>query len=244
MKNQERRLEFGHEDRERLYNYVERHGECSFDDLESGLRLDPRGIRHHVAILRRDGYLTVDDGTIAVAFDDTAAEEHRANDVEFVVRPARQADLAGLVGAIRQVADDGSYIEAESVADVVDHEDVLLRHNEVEERMFFVATVGDDVVGWVHLAGSELEKLSHTAKLTVGVIETYRGHGIGSHLLERGLEWAASRGYEKLYNSAPSTNDAAIEFLEDRGWEIEARRADHYRLGDDYVDEVMMARRL
>jgi len=244
MKNTERRLEFGHDDREQLYNYVERHGECTYDDLESGLRLDPRGIRHHVAILRRDGYLAVDDGVITVAFDDAAAEEHRANDVEFVVRPARQADLAGLVGAIRQVADDGAYIEAESVADVVDHEDVLLRHNEVEERMFFVATVGDDVVGWVHLAGSELEKLSHTAKLTVGVIEAYRGHGIGSHLLERGLEWAASRGYEKLYNSAPATNEAAIEFLEARGWEVEARRADHYRLGDDYADEVMMARRL
>jgi len=244
MMNQERRLEFGHEDRERVYNYVERHGECSFDDLESSLRVDPRGIRHHVAILRRDGYLTVEDDTVAVAFEDAAAEEHRADDVEFVVRPARQSDLTGLVGAIRQVADEGSYIEAESVADVVDHEDVLLRHNEVEERMFFVATVGEDVVGWVHLAGSELEKLAHTAKLTVGVIETYRGHGIGSHLLERGLEWAQSRGYEKLYNSAPSTNEEAIAFLEDRGWEVEARRADHYRLGDDYVDEVMMARRL
>jgi len=244
MMDTERRLEFGHEDRAKVYNYVERHGECSFEDLESGLRVDPRGIRHHVAILRRDGYLTVEDDTVAVAFDDAAAEEHRADDVAFVVRPARQSDLAGLVGAIRQVADDGTYIEAESVADVVDHEDVLLRHNEVEERMFFVATVGEEVVGWVHLAGSELEKLAHTAKLTVGVIEAYRGHGIGSHLLERGLEWAKSRGYEKLYNSAPSTNEDAIEFLESRGWEVEARRADHYRLGDDYVDEVMMACRL
>jgi ribosomal protein S18 acetylase RimI-like enzyme len=246
MMDAERRLAFSNEDRAQVYNYVERHGECSFDDLEAGLRVDPRGIRHHVAILRRDGYLNVEDDTVSVAFDDdaAAAEEHRAGDIEFVVRPARQSDLAGLVGAIRQVADEGSYTEAESVADVVDHEDVLLRHNEVEERMFFVATVGEAVVGWVHLAGSELEKLSHTAKLTVGVIESYRGHGIGSHLLERGLEWAQSRGYEKLYNSAPATNEEAIAFLEDRGWEVEARRADHYRLADDYVDEVMMARRL
>jgi ribosomal protein S18 acetylase RimI-like enzyme len=242
--NVERGLEFGHDDRETIYNYVERHGECNYEDIEAGVRIDPRGIRHHVAILQRDGYLDVHDGTISVAFEDEAAEEHRDGDLEFVVRPARQSDLAGLVGAIRQVAEDGTYIEAESVADMVDHEEVLLRHNEVEERMFFVATVGDEVVGWVHLAGSELEKLTHTAKLTVGVIESYRGHGIGSHLLERGLEWAASRGYEKLYNSAPETNETAIEFLEDVGWEVEAVREDHYRLGDEYVDEVMMAYRL
>jgi ribosomal protein S18 acetylase RimI-like enzyme len=242
--NIERELEFGHDDRETIYNYVERHGECTYDDLEAGVRLDPRGIRHHVAILRRDGYVDVDDSTISVTFEDEAAEEHRDGGLEFVVRPARQADLAGLVGAIRQVAEDGTYIEGESVADMVDHEEVLMRHNEIEERMFFVATVGDEVVGWVHLAGSELEKLAHTAKLTVGVIAEYRGHGVGSHLLERGLEWATGRGYEKLYNSVPETNDDAIEFLKAAGWEVEAVREDHYRLGDDYVDEAMMAYRL
>ena len=242
--NVEHGLEFGHDDRERIYNYVERHGECDFEDVENDLHLDPRGIRHHVAILRRDGYVTVEDGRISVAFEDVAAEEHTDGDVEFVVRPARQSDLTGLVGAIRQVASERTYIEAESVADVIDHEEVILRHNELEERMFFVATVGNDVVGWVHVAGSELDKLEHTAELTVGVIETYRGHGIGSHLLSRGLEWAGSRGYEKMYNSVPASNEEAVEFLKANGWEIEAVREDHYKLGEEYVDEVMMAVRL
>jgi len=40
--NLEQGMEFGHDDRERIYNYVERHGECGFDDIEDGLRLDPR----------------------------------------------------------------------------------------------------------------------------------------------------------------------------------------------------------
>jgi ribosomal protein S18 acetylase RimI-like enzyme len=242
--NVQRDLEFGHADRRQIYDYVESHGASRFEDLESGLRLDPRGIRHHVAILRRDGYLTVEDGLIEVAFDDTVAEEHRDGDLEFVVRPARQADLTGLVGAIRQVASERSYIEAESVADVIDHEEVLLRHNDLEERMFFVATVGNDVVGWVHVAGPELEKLAHTAELTVGVIETYRNHGIGSHLLERGLEWAAAHDYEKIYNSVPATNEDAIEFLKANGWEVEGTRADHYKLDDKYADEVMITVRL
>jgi ribosomal protein S18 acetylase RimI-like enzyme len=242
--NVQRELDFGHDDRERIYDYVERHGECAFADLETNLRVDPRGIRHHVAILRRDGYLEVDGDAIEVVFDDGTAEEYRDGEVEFVVRPAHQSDLTGLIGAIRQVAEEGRYIEAESVADVIDHEEVLLRHNELEERMFFVATVGSDVVGWVHVAGSELDKLQHTAELTVGVIDNYRGHGIGSHLLERGLEWAGSRGYEKIYNSVPASNDDAIAFLENHGWAVEATREDHYKLGDRYVDEVMMDVRL
>jgi ribosomal protein S18 acetylase RimI-like enzyme/ActR/RegA family two-component response regulator len=145
---------------------------------------------------------------------------------------------------IRQVVQNKTYVDAETVADIVDNEGVLLRHNEIESRMFFVATVEDEVVGWVHIKHPELEKLTHTAELTLGVLEEHRGRGIGGHLLERGLEWAGSRGYEKIYNSVPASNDDAISFLEAHGWEIEATREDHYKLGDDYVDEVMMDVRL
>jgi ribosomal protein S18 acetylase RimI-like enzyme len=251
-------LEFGHEDRKRIYEYVESHGEAEAADVRAALNVDPGGFRHHVAILKRDGYLEAEDGKLRPSFEEGAAEEYDVDDVEFTIRPARQADLSGIVGAIRQVAEQGRYIVAESVADEVDHDEALLRHNEIERRMFFVATVSDgesrsesgtaggvdprdEVVGWVHLYAPELEKLAHTAELTVGVLEDYRGHGIGSHLLERGLEWAASNGYEKVYQSVPSTNDAAIDFLTEHGWETEAVREDHYKIDDEYVDEVMMA---
>ncbi|MFC7213171.1 GNAT family N-acetyltransferase [Saliphagus sp. GCM10025334] len=234
-------IEFGHEDRKRIYEYVERHGAVDPDDAQERLRIDPGGFRHHVAILKRDGRLEDRNGRLQVAIDAGAEEEYQSDDLEFHIRPARQDDLAGIVGAIRQVAEERTYIVAESVADEVDHQNALLRHNEIESRMFFVATVGDEVVGWVHLHAPELEKLSHTAELTVGVIEEYRGNGIGSHLLSRGLEWAGANAYEKVYNSVPSSNEDAIAFLERHGWEVEAIREDHYKLEGEYVDEVMMA---
>ncbi len=191
--------------------------------------------------MKRDGRIDEEDGTLRVTIDAGAEEEYVSEDLEFHIRPARQEDLTGIVGAIRQVVEEKTYIEAESVADEIDHENTLLRHNELESRMFFVATVEDDVVGWVHLYAPELEKLGHTAELTVGVLEEYRGHGVGSHLLSRGLEWAGSNGYEKVYQSVPSTNEEAIAFLEAHDWETEAIREDHYKLNGHYVDEVMMA---
>jgi len=237
-------LEFDHDDRKRIYEYVERNGEVAADEARERLRVDPGGFRHHVAILKRDGYLEERDGRLRAAFDAGAAEEYEEGGVEFVIRPARQEDLSGIVGAIRRVAQERTYIVAESVADEIDHDEALLRHNELESRMFFVATVGDDVVGWVHLHAPELDKLAHTAELTVGVLDEYQGHGVGSHLLARGLEWAGANGYEKVYQSVPSTNEDAIAFLEGHGWETEAVREDHYKIEGDYVDEVMMAVKL
>jgi ribosomal protein S18 acetylase RimI-like enzyme len=106
--------------------------------------------------------------------------------------------------------------------------------------MFFVACVEDDVVGWVHITHPEVEKLSHTAELTLGVVADYRGHGIGSKLMKRGLEWAGEQGYEKIYNSVPSGNDGGLDFLRDHGWHEAARREDHYKVDGEYLDEVMM----
>ncbi len=235
---------FENRDRSDIYDYVERHGSARPSEIRAALEMEERAFGHHMAILKRDDVLEERDGMVRIAYDQEAEEEFHAEDVEFTIRQARQEDLTGLVGAIREAVGEKTYVDAETIADVVDSEGVLLRHNDLESRIFFVATVGDDVVGWVHLRHPELDKLSHTAELTLGVLEEYRGVGIGSHLLERGIEWAAAQGFEKLYNSVPSTNEEAIEFLEAHDWETEAVREDHYKLNGQYIDEVMLAKEI
>ncbi|PSP65955.1 GNAT family N-acetyltransferase [Halobacteriales archaeon QH_8_67_27] len=234
-------LEFDHDDRRDIYGYVERHGSVRPGRARRALEMEPRAFGHHVAILKRDGVLLESEGELRIAYEDEVEEEFRSDGVQVTIRRAREEDLTGLVGVIRQAIGDGTYVDAETVADIVDHEEVLFRHNELQSRVFFVATVDGDVVGWVNINTHETEKLDHTAELTVGVLDEYRGHGIGSELLERGLEWAETNGYEKIYNSVPDSNEAAIEFLKAHGWEVEAVREDHYKYNGEYLDEVMLA---
>jgi ribosomal protein S18 acetylase RimI-like enzyme len=234
-------LEFDHDDRRDIYDYVERHGAVKPSKARRALNMEPRAFGHHVAILKRDGVLEESADRLRVAYDDEAEAEFESDGVQVTLRRAREEDLTGLVGVIRQAIGDGTYVDAETVADVVDHEEVLLRHNELHSRVFFVATVDSEVVGWVNLTTEETAKLNHTAKLTVGVLEQYRGHGIGSELLARGLEWAEDNEIEKVYNSVPASNEAAIEFLRAHGWETEAVRENHYKYDGEYIDEAMLA---
>ncbi|PSP41591.1 GNAT family N-acetyltransferase [Halobacteriales archaeon QH_10_70_21] len=238
-------LEFSHRDRKDIYEYVERYGTVDYGDARTSLNMSPEAFGHHVAVLKRDGIVArTEDDELTIAFEDDSEETFVDEGLEVTIRQAREEDLTGLVGAIREALSEETYIEGESIADVVESENVLLRHNEVQSRVFFVATVHGDVVGWVHIHAPEIEKLRHTAELTVGVIDEYRGHGIGTKLLDRGVDWALDHDFEKLYNSVPATNEDAIQFLEERGWDTEAVREDHYKIGDDYVDEVMMAKGL
>lgn len=238
------RVSIENRDRMDIYEYVERRGSVSAETVRRELGFDEDAFGHHLAVLRRDGLVRQVDGDLEIAFDIDAGVVHEPDDFQFTIRTARQADLTGLVGLIRQAANNGSYIEAETVANLIDYEEILLRDNSAQSRMFFVAIVDNEVVGWVHLDLPETEKLCHTAKLTVGVLEEYRGRGIGKTLLEKGTSWARENDFEKLYNSIPATNEQAQRFLKSHGWHAEATRKDHYRIDGEYVDEVMMARSL
>ncbi|NHX35185.1 MULTISPECIES: GNAT family N-acetyltransferase [Halolamina] len=234
-------LTFDDPDREDLYNYVERHGRVTEAEVRRGLNLDPSAFGHHLTVLRRQGYVRKVGDELQIAHTVDEQEEHAVDGDAVTVRTAEEDDREALVAVVDSVASEGSYIEAETVAAALDYDEAVIRHNDVMSRLFFVAEVGDDVVGWVHLDLPEAEKLAHTAQLTVGLRPDYRGRGLGQLLLDRGVRWAREHGYEKLYNSVPSSNERAISFLEDHGWEIEAVRKDHYRIEDEYVDEVMMA---
>lgn len=236
--------EIGHDHRRDVYEYIEREGATRPEAARRALGMEPRQFGHHVAILKRDSLVEEVDGKLRVAVDAGAKEEYTEGEIAYTIRQAREEDLTGLVGSIREAIGGGEYVKAESVADIVDSEGVLLRYNEIESRMFFVACVEGEVVGWVHLKHVDLQKLKHTAELTLGVLEQYRGYGIGSQLLERGITWADEQGLEKIYNAIPASNEAAIDFLEGHGFEIEAVRQDHYKLNGHYIDEVMMAREL
>ena len=237
---------FDHRDRRDIYEYIERYGVVDPEDARRSLDMSQEAFGHHVAALRRESVVDrTEDGDLRIAFEDDDEETFQlANGTEVTIRQARQDDLTSLIGAIRAALSGDTYIVGETVADVVDHENVLLRSNELESRVFFVATIRDDIVGWVHVDAPKQSKLSHTAELTVGVLPSHRDEGIGSRLHDRGVEWAEEHGLKKLYNSVPSTNEAAIEFLEGRGWEVEAVREDHYQIDDEHVDEVMLAKYL
>ena len=235
------RSTFESEASKRIYEYVERHGTAKRHMLLNRVSLSSDEFQEHLDRLKSEGYLEEDGGTLRIALDVGAVEEYETGEVSFTIRPARQSDFEGLVDTIRNVTAEETYVVAEWIAEQLLYEGAVTRHNTVESRVFFVATVDGDVVGWTHLDLPQVSQVQEVAQLTVGVREACRGRGIGSKLLRRGVDWAEANGYRKVYNSLPVTNDRAIEFLADHGWNTEAIRRDHYTIDGEHVDEVMMA---
>lgn len=237
----EDRLEFDTEADKRIYQYVERHGTATRPAVQKVASVPPDEFRERLEHLLTKGYLEEDGGSLRLALDRGSVEDFETDEFSYTVRPGHHEDFDALVDCIRDVTSEESYVIAETVAEELLYDDTVTRHNTVESRMFFVATVEGDIVGWTHLDLPQVEKLRETAQQTVGVRPEYRGVGVGSALLERGLDWAEANSYRKVYNSVPATNEHALDFLASHDWATEGVRKKHYTLGDDLVDEVMMA---
>lgn len=260
---------FDDELHQRVYEYVERHGAVESDELARSIRIESERAQSKPAradtytesvcpptedlescleTLKERGYLTESNGKLRVAVPGTTVE-HECNAGTVTIRPAREEDRDDVIEVMRTVADEGTYIVAENVATELERDSALVRATEDRSRVCFVATLvpeddeaGDgDVVAWLHVDAHELPSLAHTAELTVGVAPAVRRQGIGSALLEYGLEWADEVGYRKLYQNVPATNEGAIAFLEDNGWKREGVHEDQYRIDDEFVDEVMLS---
>lgn len=273
-------LEFESDVQGRIYEYVERRGEATREEVRDAVRVErtagakpPRSgtepasrlsvaeFNEYIDELLDSGPLVERDDTLYISAD---AEErtHEAESFEYTVRPADEGDRRAVAALIREVAAEGAIVVDERAADAIERDDALIRLNERESRMVFVATReidegeaghparsiggrdGEEIIGWVRIQGFELPARDHTAELTVGVASEYREQGIGGTLLERGMSWAAEEDCIKVYQSLPATNEDALELLEEHDWEPEATRTDHYKIDGELVDEIQLAKRL
>lgn len=230
-----------------IYEYVQTNGPVSKSQIRETLfGRSERAFEYSLAQLDRHNLVEIESGMVRVRVELQSLGKPKTVELSDLdspvkIRPARQQDRTDIIETMREVAGDGTHVGAESVAQCVESEGQLLRQDAGSVRVFFVATLDEEIVGWTHLTTSPCRQLGHTAQLTVGVVERCRNAGLGSQLLDRGLEWATKQGYEKVYQQIPASNQTALDFLEKHGWDIEAKHVNRYRQEKEYVDEILCA---
>jgi ribosomal protein S18 acetylase RimI-like enzyme len=229
-------------DRQRIYEYIRDEGPVPLEEVMGAelIPVTPDRCRMIVAILKRDGYVTEVEGVLRDDYQPGEVEEV-AEDVNYRVREARLEDLSGLAGVVRQVIESETYIVGESVMGQLPDADELLRQSPGAPPKYFLALVDGEVIGWVHLEQRDVDKLDHVVYLTMGLLDEYRGLGIGTKLNDRAVTWAGASGYEKVSSNVPATNASAINFLEKHGWVREGVRPDQYHIDGEFVDEVLLS---
>lgn len=159
------------------------------------------------------------------------------------VRRATPEDAEAVITGINTVCAEGGAFYTTHFIPTPQWESVLFRPETVPDHLLVVAEWEGCFAGAGRLfPGLENSLFRHVAELGMFVLKPYRGRGIGRQLLAWMLEWAAEAGLEKITLAVFATNQPAIRLYKRFGFVEEGRQRRQIKIGDRYVDQLLMAR--
>ncbi len=165
-------------------------------------------------------------------------------DPKLSYRPARAVDADQVHRLIAAVAEEEGALTAG--ADEISTEDIRFRIRNAtnrRNRLFFVTTDDEKVVGMVSLESSPYRALEHIRFLNMIVDPRYRRRGIATELVRIALEWANEVDkVHKIEAQLRTSNEAGTTLLKNLGFSVEGTLVRHTKLpAGNLVDDLVLA---
>jgi ribosomal protein S18 acetylase RimI-like enzyme len=152
---------------------------------------------------------------------------------DFAVRQARPEDAQAMARLMAAVAEERNGIATEPPVDVDERAALFARTTDAS----VVADSGGEIVGMLHV---EVGRFGF-GDLGMLVDVAWRGRGVGSALVQAGIDWSRGQGLHKLCLEVFPTNTAAIALYRKFGFVEEGLRTKQYRRASGELwDAVVM----
>lgn len=112
-----------------------------------------------------------------------------------------------------------------------------------EAALFLIAEAEGKIIGFTRCIRSKLNRFKHKAEFGICILREYWGLGIGTKLLESALNWADTKGIEKITLTVVQTNKKAIGLYKKHGFTEEGLlKKDRIHKDGNYYNTVIMGR--
>lgn len=128
-------------------------------------------------------------------------------------------------------------LEAPSREDVRD----FVHNNLACGNPHLLAIADRNPVGWCDIVRLNRPTMSHRGALSVGLLPSWRGMGIGRQLITQAIRLAWDRGFRRIELIVRADNANAIALYQTFGFAIEGRRHKAFFVDGGYFDLLDMA---
>ena len=168
-------------------------------------------------------------------------------DNEIEIRPVVPDDAAALIAHLKALAHEPGIniplAPEEITLTVPEERDRLASFDDNPRALMIVAMRGAELLGELSVRGlSNRRAVAHVATLGMSVRADARGQGVGGALLAAAIEWAGEHGFTRIELYVYARNAPAIALYEKHGFVTEGRRKHFIRSGDEFLDDLVMAR--
>jgi len=153
--------------------------------------------------------------------------------------PIEERHIEAYHAAVDAVARERRYLgrtEAPSLEDARE----FVAANIAKGNPHFVAIVDGRLVGWCDIVASKNPVFAHCGTLGMGIVEGFRGRGIGTMLITAALRKAKQSSLEKVELEVFDSNDRAIALYRKAGFKYEGKKARSAKIDGRYMADILM----
>jgi RimJ/RimL family protein N-acetyltransferase len=161
--------------------------------------------------------------------------------VNAAIRPIRLEDAAGHNACVDVVARERRYlglIQAPPLDDSVKFISAIVKNG----WPLYIAEAEGRIVGWCDIMPMQRPGFTHCGILGTGLLQEWRGQGLGRILVQEALTAAGRIGLERVQLEVYADNAPAIALYGKLGFVLEGKRRRARKLDGVYTDILMMAR--
>ena len=162
-----------------------------------------------------------------------------------MIREIKIEDAEKFGQLTQQVERDAEYMLWEAGERTVSKAQQVTMIQGIQEKQnssLFVAEEAGELVGFLMAIGGNANRNKHAVYLVIGLLQAYRGQGLGTKLFEALEQWAKKNQVHRLELTVVTENSAGLSLYKKMGFEIEGTKKDSLRINGKFVDEYYMAK--
>lgn len=166
------------------------------------------------------------------------------NGKTLIIRTANKKDAQGLIEYISKIGGESDFLtfgENEFNISIQQEEAILESHIDVENKIYLIAEVENEIVGSLNYSGGIRQRTKHTGEFGISVSKKYWGLGIGKELIKYMIQWAKEGNVVKKINlRVREDNEAAINLYIKLGFKKEGIISRDFYVGNRYYSSIAM----
>lgn len=156
-----------------------------------------------------------------------------------LIRQTKESDLQELVELNNLIWDSSNTPEEIYWESVMDYSKYFPSGSQ------FVAIINGKVAGYIGYKNPiKLKSNRHVLEIDIGVHPNFKRKGVGSQLLDYIFNWGKINGFLKVSIRVLSTNPSALLFYISNGFIEQGRLKDEFLLDGQFVDDILMYKKL
>jgi len=162
-----------------------------------------------------------------------------------LIRQATLSDAKNLLGLRNQLDGETNSMllePGERSQDLVAYTGKLAELLEMSNSCILLATLHEQVIGFIQGRGGQFCRDRQTVDIVVGVLNEFHNQGIGRALFWHLEQWAQQQNIHRLELTVMATNMAGIHLYSKMGFQTEGIKREALYVEGQFIDEVVMGK--